>query len=549
MSLELLLRATAAPATPTPWPWSPPRSTPWPSGGIYDHLGGGFARYSVDARLAGAPLREDALRPGPAGPGLPPRLAGHRRGPLPPGARRDHRLRAPRPAPPRRRLLLGRGRRLRGRGGQVLRLDARTSSRERARRRRRRRPSTGAASPPAGNFEGAQHPPPAARGGDLARPAGVEAARQRAVRRPRAAGAARPRRQGPHRVERPVARHPGRGGGRHRASRLAGGRRRPRRVPARRPAPAPTAAGCARGRPTAAPATWPTPPTTPPWSTPSPAWPRPPARPAGSPRPGPPPTPCSTCSGTTSGGGLFTTGHDAEALVARQQGPDGQRHPVGQQPGRRGPPPPRRPHRRRPLPRARPRPSSRLLGRPAGAAPHRLRPPAGRRRPAGRPASPRSPWSATAPTWSTPCSAATCPTRCWPGASPTTRRCGRAATTAGPTSAELRLPGARSTRSTALAAQLGSVARRPALARVLPAAPVDDLVEGAAGAAGRAAGLVGGGVAEGDGAEGPAAGGHAERVQHGRLVAEQAEEQRAEALVHAPPAAGPRRPCPPSTHQ
>ena len=39
--------------------------------------------------LAGAPLREDALRPGAAGPGLPPRLAGHRRGPLPPGARRD----------------------------------------------------------------------------------------------------------------------------------------------------------------------------------------------------------------------------------------------------------------------------------------------------------------------------------------------------------------------------------------------------------------------------------------------------------------------------
>ena len=69
------------------------------SGGIYDHLGGGFARYSVDAQLAGAALREDALRPGAARPGLPPRLAGHRRGALPPGARRDDRLRAARPAP------------------------------------------------------------------------------------------------------------------------------------------------------------------------------------------------------------------------------------------------------------------------------------------------------------------------------------------------------------------------------------------------------------------------------------------------------------------
>ena len=31
-------------------------------GGIYDHLGGGFARYSTDAALAGAAFREDALR-------------------------------------------------------------------------------------------------------------------------------------------------------------------------------------------------------------------------------------------------------------------------------------------------------------------------------------------------------------------------------------------------------------------------------------------------------------------------------------------------------
>ncbi len=35
-------------------------------GGIYDHLGGGFSRYSVDAALAGAAFREDALRQRPA---------------------------------------------------------------------------------------------------------------------------------------------------------------------------------------------------------------------------------------------------------------------------------------------------------------------------------------------------------------------------------------------------------------------------------------------------------------------------------------------------
>ena len=36
-------------------------------GGIYDHVGFGFHRYSTDDRLAGAALREDALRPGAAG--------------------------------------------------------------------------------------------------------------------------------------------------------------------------------------------------------------------------------------------------------------------------------------------------------------------------------------------------------------------------------------------------------------------------------------------------------------------------------------------------
>ena len=35
-------------------------------GGMRDHIGGGFHRYSVDARLARAALREDAVRPGAA---------------------------------------------------------------------------------------------------------------------------------------------------------------------------------------------------------------------------------------------------------------------------------------------------------------------------------------------------------------------------------------------------------------------------------------------------------------------------------------------------
>ena len=53
--------------------------------------------------LAGAPLREDALRPGPAHAGLPARLAGHRRGQVPPGGGGHDRLRAAGPAPSRRR--------------------------------------------------------------------------------------------------------------------------------------------------------------------------------------------------------------------------------------------------------------------------------------------------------------------------------------------------------------------------------------------------------------------------------------------------------------
>ena len=76
-----------------------------------------------------AALREDALRQRAAGARLPARLAGVGR--RAPAARllRDARLGAARDARPRGRLLLGARRRLRGRRGQVLRVDARRAAR------------------------------------------------------------------------------------------------------------------------------------------------------------------------------------------------------------------------------------------------------------------------------------------------------------------------------------------------------------------------------------------------------------------------------------
>ena len=52
------------------------------SGGIYDQIGGGFARYSVDAAVGRPALREDALRQRAAGPRVPARVADHRATPL-----------------------------------------------------------------------------------------------------------------------------------------------------------------------------------------------------------------------------------------------------------------------------------------------------------------------------------------------------------------------------------------------------------------------------------------------------------------------------------
>ena len=83
-------------------------------GGMRDHVGGGFHRYSVDARVAGAALRKDALRPGAAGRSPTSRRArrsGERvlRG----GGGRHAGLRRARSARSGRRLLFGRRRRQR----------------------------------------------------------------------------------------------------------------------------------------------------------------------------------------------------------------------------------------------------------------------------------------------------------------------------------------------------------------------------------------------------------------------------------------------------
>ena len=74
--------------------------------------------------LAGAPLREDALRQRPVAAHLSARLADHAAPALPPHRRGDDRLRAARDDRARRRLLQHAGRRQRGRGGQVLCVDA-----------------------------------------------------------------------------------------------------------------------------------------------------------------------------------------------------------------------------------------------------------------------------------------------------------------------------------------------------------------------------------------------------------------------------------------
>ena len=72
-TLEFLLRMHLR-AARTPCRWSTQTLDAMAAGGMYDHVGGGFHRYSVDARVARAALREDALRQRAARRRVPARL-------------------------------------------------------------------------------------------------------------------------------------------------------------------------------------------------------------------------------------------------------------------------------------------------------------------------------------------------------------------------------------------------------------------------------------------------------------------------------------------
>ena len=398
------------------------------SGGMYDHLGGGFARYSVDARVARAPLREDALRPGAAGAGVPARRGrSPARRAVPPGARRDDRVRAARPAPPDGGFYSRRGRRLaEGDGGPGSTCGRPTRSRAVLDAERLAAAAIewyGVTDD--GNFEGATILNRTDRGDSSARPrskrrgAALFAAREQPASVPASTTRSSPSgtrsscRRSPRQPPRP-------------ATRLARRGRRQRRVPARELRDA-TADGAARGRPTtAAPATRASPPITPRSSTPSRGSPRPPARRGGSTRRARTADTLLDLFWDRRARRLVHHGDDAEALIAARR-TCSTTPPVGQLAGRRRAGPARAPHRRA---ATRATPTDRaLLGRPPGhptAFAHLLE----RGRPAPTPASPRSRSSVTDPISLTPARSLPARTRCWRGASRTSHRCGRHVTPA-----------------------------------------------------------------------------------------------------------------------
>ena len=301
MSLELLLRTAAAPADDR----APAAvTTSLDAMAVGRHLRPPRRRLRPllgRRRLAGAPLREDALRPGAPGPALPPRLAGHRRAAA--TARCSTRPSATccATSPPRRRLLLGRGRRLaRARRAsstswtpaevrEVLGDDA-----DAARR-------AGGASPTAATSR-------AARSSTASTPGASWPGRPRSRRPGRRLFEARAQRVRPGLDDKVLTEWNAlmlatlaEAGAATGDRRLARRRRGRRRVPARRSCGATTAAGCGPGRPTTAGARAPRL-----RRRPRRAGRRlhPPGRghrrgPLDRGRPRRPPTPCSTCSGTT----------------------------------------------------------------------------------------------------------------------------------------------------------------------------------------------------------------------------------------------------------
>ena len=114
-------------------PASPPRATmvqttleKMAAGGLYDQIGGGFHRYSVDERWVGAALREDALRQRDARARVPARRPRLRPGGLSRDRPRDARLPAARDDAAGRRVLRRAGRRLGRPRGDLLRLESRS---------------------------------------------------------------------------------------------------------------------------------------------------------------------------------------------------------------------------------------------------------------------------------------------------------------------------------------------------------------------------------------------------------------------------------------